>query len=128
MSNPQVVMGFVSNLMFTSRIEFILDKLDIQVKWIDPVMHMINHHIDEIVTIKPGLILVDLGIPEIHWDQWIGIIKSNPAAETIPMVCFGSHKDVDLFRAAKKAGADRVISRSQFFSATSDIIIKYVRP
>ena len=68
-SSSPVVLGFVSNLMFTTRIESILDELGFQVEWIDPVMDLIKHHVDEIATIKPGLILVDLGNSEIQWDQ-----------------------------------------------------------
>ena len=123
-SNSPIVLGFVSNLMLTTRIESILNELGFQAKWIDPVMDLVNHHVDAIASIKPGLILVDLGNTEIQWDQWIKHIKSNPTAESIPLVCFGSHKNVELFRSVKRSGADRVISRSQFFSATSDILNK----
>jgi CheY-like chemotaxis protein len=123
-SSSPVVLGFVSNLMFTTRIESILNELGFQVIWIDPVMDLINHHVDEIATIKPGLILVDLSNSEIQWDQWINQIKSSPTTESIPLVCFGSHKNADLLKSAKRSGADRVFSRSQFFSATSDILNK----
>jgi len=127
-SSSDVVLGFISNIMFTTRIESVVKGLGYQTRWIDPLMERQSPYIDEINQIKPRLILVDLGISEIQWDVWIKQVKSKPTTQTIPLVCFFSHMDVDVFKSAKNAGADRVFSRSQFFSAIADIILKYTVP
>jgi hypothetical protein len=45
----------------------------------------------------------------------------------VPVVAFGSHTDVDGFRAAKAAGVARVVSNGEFSRSLADLVAKYAR-
>jgi CheY-like chemotaxis protein len=44
----------------------------------------------------------------------IARLKSDPETATIPVIAFGSHVNAEALRAAREAGADRVLARSAF--------------
>jgi hypothetical protein len=73
------------------------------------------------------LLIFDLGNPAIPWKKWIMSLKTNPATRRMPLLCFGSHVDVEAIQAARKAGADEVVARSRFVTALPDLIQKYAR-
>jgi hypothetical protein len=73
------------------------------------------------------LLIFDLGNAEIPWRAWIPSIKTVPATRWIPIICFGSHVDVDTLREARQTGADEVVARSRFVTALPELIQKHVR-
>ncbi len=56
-------------------------------------------------------------------DEWTDIGEIE--ASGIPVLVFGSHKDVDGLRAAKSAGVARVVSNGQFHREMRDMIERY---
>lgn len=68
------------------------------------------------------LAVIDLSAvrSETEWDE----ISDLVAAE-LPVLVFGSHKDVDGLRAAKAAGVTRVVSNGQFHREMADLIQRY---
>jgi hypothetical protein len=67
----------------------------------------------------PVLGLVDFNQPR-DWDAL------RPAIEIgVPVIGFGSHTDVDGFRAAKAAGVTRVVSNGEFTRSLPDLVAKY---
>lgn len=68
------------------------------------------------------LLLVDFNQP-VDWDTLRPAIASD-----VPVIGFGSHTDVDGFRAARAAGVDRVVSNGEFSRALPDLVAKYARP
>jgi DNA-binding NarL/FixJ family response regulator len=109
-------------MMFTTRIASVLEKTGFKIHWIDQFAEWKNPPIHKITQINPILILVDLGISEIQWDSWIMQVKKDAETKDIPLLCFESHKETASIQAARQAGADRVISRSGFFSHIGEII------
>jgi predicted metal-dependent hydrolase len=83
--------------------------------------------IDKITTSRPVLIIFDLGNDLVPWQEWIGLISSDPATRRIPIICYGSHVDVTRLQAAKKAGAEAVVARSRFFNSMPDLLVKHAR-
>ncbi|HYI14239.1 MAG TPA: hypothetical protein VEX37_02535 [Thermomicrobiales bacterium] len=55
-----------------------------------------------------------------EWDD-IGDL----VADGLPVLVFGSHKDVDGLRAAKSAGVTRVVSNGQFHREMAELIQRY---
>ncbi|MDQ3547247.1 MAG: hypothetical protein M3439_00365 [Chloroflexota bacterium] len=55
--------------------------------------------------------------------EWtdIGVL----VVDGLPVLVFGSHKDVDGLRAAKSAGVTRVVSNGQFHREMADLIQRY---
>ena len=46
----------------------------------------------------------------------------------IPVVCFGSHVNTEIFIKARKSGADETLARSRFVNVLPELIQKYVVP
>ena len=55
------------------------------------------------------------------------MLKAVAATRRIPLICFGSHVDVESFQAARKAGAQAVLARSAFFGDIPAVLRKYAR-
>lgn len=121
----KVILGFVVNMMFTTRIESVAEAAGYEVQWVESLADWKNPTIEKLSRINPDLILIDLGISDIRWKDWINKVKSCQTRNAFPIVCFGSHMDIDGLNSAKLAGADRVMSRSSFFSSIAKIIEKY---
>ena len=70
---------------------------------------------------NPVLALVDFNQP-VDWDALESLLKS-----TLPVVAFGSHTDVEGFRAAKAVGVDRVVSNGDLSRRLPELIEQYRR-
>jgi predicted metal-dependent hydrolase len=149
MSNPDgapLIVAFVADLYFSVRIEDAARRLDFGVRLVesadeiapldpDVPRHQLGEHLvgrgavllDDLTRWKPALIIFDLNNQAVPWQEWIRLITSVPATRRIPVMCFGSHRDVGAMQAAKKAGAAVVLARSQFVSQLPALIEKYAR-
>jgi DNA-binding response OmpR family regulator len=117
-----MLLGFVNNLIFTSRIEAAVDNAGREITWAESLEDWVLSPYEKITALGVTMILVDLGLAQIDWPAWIRAVKSHPSTAALPLVCFGSHKDVETIKAARQAGADQVLARSQFFSKLPDLI------
>lgn len=141
-----VLLGFVSDLMFSTRIESTARRLGFQMRWVEradefgpddevPQRRQLGEHLvgrgavllDQITRLHPALIIFDLGNGQIPWREWMALIKSVPATRRIPVLAFGSHVDVDTFKDARARGADVVLARSRFISSLPDLLLKHAR-
>lgn len=68
------------------------------------------------------LLLVDFNQP-VAWDELADVLQGET-----PVLAFGSHTDVEGFRAAKDAGVRRVVSNGEFSRRLPDLIAQYRRP
>ena len=77
----------------------------------------------ELVEAAPGAMtaLVDFNMP-VDWDALRPILGS-----ATPIVAFGSHTNVDGFRAAKAAGVTRVVSNGEFSRKLPGLLNQYWR-
>ena len=130
-----LVMAWVSNLMFSPRIESAAVDLGFEIKLIERPEDLMgdvasgsrNAFMDRITYEAPALIICDLEANEIPWEEWINWLRTASSTRRIPVICFGSHKDVETLKRAKSAGADAVLARSRFFSSLPEMIQKYAR-
>jgi predicted metal-dependent hydrolase len=136
----QVIAAFVADLMFQMRIESAAEKLDLRVRWLENADQVTSTDLDGLIALGPEGILVDqlarmgpillifdLGNKAIPWETWIPVLKTTPATRRIPVICYGSHVDVDTLKDARKTGADEVVARSRFVTALPELIQKYIR-
>jgi CheY-like chemotaxis protein len=145
--NMPILVGFVADLIFESRIEHSASNLGYTMVWIeksdqisseDPhemprqyAEHLVGvgaDLIDKLTRWKPALLIFDLGNDQIPWREWIALIKSAPATRRLPVLCFGSHVAEKTLMNARDAGANIVLSRSRFFSDLDHLIENYARP
>lgn len=63
----------------------------------------------DIDLIKPGIILMDLWIPDIGGEKAITMMKENPATQHIPVILFSANADIK--EICKKIKADGYIEK-----------------
>lgn len=145
MSAP-VLIAFVGDLMFTTRIGRVAEHLGYRVEWIETadqlgavdsdgprelpgeMLHGREGRLfDQITRWQPALLLFDLNNAAVPWRQWIAALKSSPATRRIPIICFGPHEDVATMTAARSAGADAVLARSRFTADMPALFRQYAR-
>lgn len=141
-----LIMAFVSDLYFSSRIESVTQRMgftvlfierdeedepnnlgDVDIQYAEHLDGQGGALLDKLTQQLPALIIFDLGNADIAWRKWILLIKSSPATRRTPVLCFGSHMDTESMKAAKAAGADAVLARSKFVQSLSELIQKYTR-
>jgi len=145
-SQSPLVVAFVADLMFTTRISNVIRHLGYRVQWIEDTAVVGKNQADipqhgfseqvqgltgqlfvKLAGWQPALLLFDLANQSIPWQRWIPLLKSSPATRRIPIMAFGPHTDVELMGAAKRAGADTVLARSRFTSDMPKLLKKYAR-
>ena len=144
MSDAPLLLAFVADLMFTTRIARAAEHLGYRVEWIETadalgpddapeeppgeLLHGRQGRLFERVTrARPALMLFDLNNAAIPWRQWIAALKSSAATRRIPVLCFGPHEDVSTMTAARAAGADAVLARSRFTADMPALLAQYAR-
>ena len=70
-----------------------------------------------------ALVLIDFN----NEVDWVTIAETIAAHSDVPVIAFGSHTDTESFRAARQAGASRVISNGAFTQQLPDLVEKYAR-
>lgn len=144
--NKPLIVGFVANLMLTTKIDAAAQAAGFAMKWVEDetavgqarivaqpespgeqLSGRVGRVFEAITTWQPVMLLFDLGNEQIPWAQWIPALKSSPATRRIPIVCFGPHEEVDLMKEAKRVGANYVFARSAFFAETAVLLQKHAR-
>lgn len=82
---------------------------------------------EQLTMAQPVLLIFDLNNSAIPWGDWIAALKTSPATRRIPILCFGSHVEVETMERARAAGANGVVARSRFASALPELIEQYAR-
>jgi hypothetical protein len=109
------VVVFSRDLFFGMRIRTVLRQLGYTVILSKTVA---DFHLDASEAV---LGLVDFNQP-VDWSEFAPILASG-----FPIVGFGSHTDVEGFRAAKAAGVARVVSNGEFNRSLPALTEKYAR-
>lgn len=146
MEQSPLILAFVSDLIFSSRIEQTAERQGLQVRVIEnadqiasldlrlPGRSSAGHlNAREVVLLycltqwRPILIIFDLGNASIPWSTWIELITGTPATRRIPVLCYCSQVNVNAIRSAQQAGAWEVLVRSHFVNDLPNLIQKYAR-
>lgn len=139
-----LIVAFVSNLMFTTRIESVVNQLGWRIEWIETAVSIqspenpnqrenpgerlhgtVGNLFEQITSWQPALLLFDLTNQQIPWRRWIALLKSSPATRRLPILAFGPHEDGETMQAAKGVGANFVYGRSRFTSAMPRLLQKH---
>ena len=146
LNDVPLIVAFVADLMFTTRIQTVVDYLGWRVEWVETAVSIGTPHsptqrelpgeslygpegklFEQITAWRPALLLFDLTNRQIPWQRWLPILKSSPATRRIPILAFGPHEDKETMQAAKSLGVNWVVGRSRFTSAMPDLLQKYAR-
>ena len=123
----RLILALVADLFFITRVQSVCDRLGYAVKFIETTAQ-VGAEVDfgqYAAENQPVLLIVDTSHRGVPWAEWLAALKAAPETAAIPVVCFGSHKDVETMKQAKQAGADAVLAKSRFTEAMPEIIEKY---
>ncbi len=118
-SYPAVIAVYSQDLFFGMRIRTVVRQLGYAVSITKDVPTLLSHVTSD--TGQPVLTLVDFNQP-VDWGDFAPVLQSG-----VPVVAFGSHTDVEGFRAAKAAGVARVVSNGEMSRSLADLVVKYAR-
>lgn len=140
---PPLIIGFVTDLMLQTRIENAAQGF--RFDWIEDVEQITERGetemrqpaenlvgpgaklLDRVSAARPVLLIFDLGNTKIPWREWLPLLKSAPATRRIPALGFGPHVDGETLKAARSAGAEQVVSRSNFMRTLPDLIERWAK-
>jgi hypothetical protein len=111
------IVSLSRDLFFGMRVRTIVGKLGYDLKLVKDESGVVDAVSDD----RVDMVLVDFNQP-VSWDD-LSVVLSG---ET-PVLAFGSHTDVDGFRAAKAAGVTRVVSNGEFSRRLPELIDQYRR-
>jgi predicted metal-dependent hydrolase len=140
------IVAFVADLYFSSRIASAAEGLHFRVEWVEraeqlglpeqgPAGRRFGEHLSgpsgelirRLSQWQPALLVFDLNNAAIPWREWIELLTTVPATRRIPVLCFGSHREVQALAAARKAGAKAVLARARFVAELPHLLQKYAR-
>jgi predicted metal-dependent hydrolase len=140
-----LIVGFVSDLMFATRISSVAQWLGYDVRWIESAASLPGAAgltgegpgellegqsgalFDRLTSWQPALLIFDLDNAAVPWRRWIAALKSSPATKRLPVLAFGSHVNTEALAAAHSAGADGVVARSRFSATLPELIQEHAR-
>ena len=112
------ILAAVDDLLFRSKIRAVAKHVNADITFAQTP--------DEILTkareAKPALVIFDLNSAKSDPVVTLAAIKHDPALAGVRAIAFASHVHVDLIEAARAAGADQVLARSQFAGNLADIL------
>ena len=75
----------------------------------------------------PRLIVIDAGVTNLPWVDWVQAAKDDPATDAVPIIAFSSHIDLAVRDRALAAGVDRYLAQSNFFDGLPEFIAAAMR-
>ena len=112
---PDIV-ALVTDLIFASRIESAARGASVSVESVRTLEALT----DAVESRCPATVLIDLSAAGGHATDAIQLVHGQRPRPLI--VAFGSHVDGEAMHAARQAGADRVMARSQFVAELARIL------
>lgn len=109
------IVALTRDLFFGMRVRTIVGQLGYELQ-----LAKSEEDISDAISAGPvQLVIVDFNQP-VSWDQIRPVIEGG-----MPVLAFGSHTDVEGFRAAKAAGVTRVVSNGEFSRRLPELIDQY---
>ncbi len=109
------ILMLVPDLMFATRIDDVAKYLGYRVAALNP-----GDDFAAVITREsPRLIIVSLDA-----DEWAHAVRAGKDFGA-RVLAFGSHKNVEVMQAAKRAGCDEVVARSRMAAESSNLLRKY---
>lgn len=119
MSEP-ILLGLVTDLFFVPRIEAAAKANGLKATWLADY-----RTVDEFMRLleadEPAIIILDLNSP-LPWAEWLPAAKGKYATKRVPWLAYGSHMDPRRLKAARHAGAEKVVPRSEFSEKLPELI------
>ena len=112
------VLAAVDDFLFRSKIRAVAKHVGVDVQFAQTPEEILS----QARALKPALVIVDLNSAKADPVATIAALKGDAATAATRTIGFASHVHVDLIDAARRAGADQVLARSQFAGSLADIL------
>jgi PleD family two-component response regulator len=73
-------------------------------------------------TLKPDAIVLNLNDSAFDAFEALEAIKGDARSQSIPILAFANHEEVENWKRAKELGVSKVVSRNEFSSRTLDLV------
>ena len=122
MTLPPTLVMIVPNLMFATRIADAARAAGAAV--LSPIDQAAF-----LTALRDGarLVMIDSSADTVPWLEWVRAAKDDPTTEAVPILAFGSHKDIELRNRALGAGVDRYLARSNFSEGLIEFVAAALR-
>jgi len=112
------VLAAVDDFLFRSKIRAVAKHVGVEVRFAQTPDEILS----QARALKPALVIVDLNSAKADPVATIAALKADADTAGARTIGFASHVHVDLINAARRAGADQVLARSQFAGNLADIL------
>jgi hypothetical protein len=114
------VLAITSDLFFMPKVQAIAQAAGCGFSWIDQPLTPAQF-CAQLAAAPTALVLLDLG-SALPWQGWLTAAKAEAALAAVPWLAYGPHTDAPRLAAARKAGVYKVVPRSQFAKALSEML------
>jgi DNA-binding NarL/FixJ family response regulator len=112
------ILAAVDDFLFRSKIRAVAKHVNASVQFAQTQEEVLA----QARATTPALVIVDLNSQKADPIATIAALKADAALAGVRTIGFASHVHVDLINAARKAGADQVMPRSQFAGHLAEIL------
>lgn len=114
-----MVVGLIADVFFGISVRNAIRKLGFEAQIIKSL-----DDLDQTVAVyEPDMLVVDMSLLGSDEENWEAVRDAQDAG--VRVLAFGPHREVELFKAAKATGVDRVVSNSQFHREMGALIERY---
>lgn len=111
-ANSSLILAIGSDLFFMPQIEAAARAAGLGFEWLDQPLSEVEF-IQKLAGVPTALVVLDLNT-SLPWPHWLPAAKAAAATRAIPWLAFGSHMNPRRLAAARHAGAEKVVPKSQF--------------
>jgi DNA-binding NarL/FixJ family response regulator len=115
-----MIFALISDLFFVSRVQSATQAAGLRFETLD-TYKTVAEFLDLLHQRKPALIVLDLN-SALPWPEWLPAVKADQQTKHIPWLAFGSHMNPRRLAAARHAGADKVVPKSEFAAKLNEMI------
>jgi DNA-binding NarL/FixJ family response regulator len=112
------ILAAVDDFLFRSKIRAVARHVNAEITFAQTPAEILA----QVRAAKPALVIFDLNSQKSDPVATIAALKSDAALAGVRAIAFASHVHVALIDAARKAGADQVMARSQFAGQLAEIL------
>jgi DNA-binding NtrC family response regulator len=116
------ILALTPDLFFSTRISSTLERANHAVRVVDSDDAEV---IDEaLFSLNPVLVILDIGAAGLwNWQAILAYLQE--ASADTPVLCYGSHMDVEATKIAQSLGAVRVVAKSEFVNNMGNLVERY---
>jgi CheY-like chemotaxis protein len=119
------ILALATDLFFAPTIDNAGSAQGYSVRWVESYKPT-EDFVAELQASPPALIILDLNT-SLPWPEWLPAAKQDLATKDIPWLVFGSHMNPRRLAAARRAGAEKVVPKSQFTAELGELIATLAR-